>query len=123
MSEHYAIHRNIIYDWSVRVHAGQAELRGNYSVLIFLGDVPEDSKQWRMADTLVGTSEILAGRSGYGSDSGETIVEGFVYLNQALTRAPIASLEANEVVPYLKDKLAWRVSQVRSTAMDPTRPT
>lgn len=120
-------------DWRVDIQSAKYALGGNYSVIsefghrtahlsarsaqhvvVFLGDVPEDPKEWRMAPTFVGSNEVMVPSSL--KTPKEVMVEGVVFLNLALARSPLTKYDAATVVPYLKDKLEWRVLRVRRPA-------
>lgn len=107
------------WDWSVRVRERKFELGRSFTVLIFLGSVPENPGEWNTSKHLVGKNHVFA-NSASGScqncrQQNDIIHEGFVHLNRGLARlAPqIASPYKPEVViPYLKENLQWRVVDV-----------
>lgn len=88
------------------------ELGENFSVLFFVGDVPEDPTQWHTSSSYIGSSYTYV-TSGY--KVSESLGEDFVYLNSAIAkRSGLSSYEPNEVVPYLRDSLHWRIQIVRA---------
>ncbi|KAG9009285.1 hypothetical protein FRB90_008450 [Tulasnella sp. 427] len=108
-------------DWAVRIRVNKYQLKGSFSVLIFLGDIPEDSKAWMSSPSYVGAHRVF-GSVLYGeaeSDEPNAIAEGFVQLNQAIAeRSGLASFDAKEVVPYLKSNLGWRVQKSNRSVVD-----
>jgi len=107
---------NNLLDWRVRVLTPKYKLGGPYSILFFLGPVPDQDSQFRNAETLIGSVEVFANnrvdRCANCRGHSELTYEGLVYLNQALARSPIHQYDPREVVPYLKKNLHWRVTQV-----------
>lgn len=111
--------------WTARVRCNHHDLQGSFSIFLFLGDVPADSKRWRRAPTYVGADDVfLMGEETKkhcdnckGSDApapGPLIsyVEGYIHLNDALKKANLPSLESDVVAPYLQKNLHWRVKRI-----------
>ncbi|KAF5309942.1 hypothetical protein D9619_010204 [Psilocybe cf. subviscida] len=120
MDQHSQSHG--VWDWTARIHASQTELKCSYNVIIFTGSPPEDPKEWLICPQFVGklAVHVPAGR-GYGRRmrSDNDIVEGFVHLSQAIAqRSGLASLEPEQVVPYLKQSLTWRVQELDDTPVE-----
>lgn len=91
-------------------------------MLIFLGDVPEDHLNWRTSPSLVGSHFAFAnsvpGQCSNCSEQAEIVIEGFVHLNRAIAKlSDISSYDPSEVVPYLQDKLHWRIQGVRMISL------
>lgn len=105
-----------LVDWRVRVLTPKYKLGGPYSILFFLGPVPDQESQFRNAETLIGSVEVFANnrvdRCANCRGHSDLTYEGLVYLNHALSRSPIHEYNPSEVVPYLKQNLHWRVTQV-----------
>ena len=109
---------NVINDWSTRIHVKKYELSGSFSVLIFLGKVPEDPEQWGTAPSFVGAHyafvNSVAGQCDNCRSQADLVVEGFVHLTVALAElSGLPSYEPSVVRPYLKDNLSWRIQSVR----------
>jgi tyrosinase len=106
-------------EWSVRIRCNEFELGGSFSVLIFVGTVPDDPKQWLTSPSCVGIHDVYAGSAPHDSDSrGDCEVEGYVRLKGGLLEQLGASeLTPDVVVPYLKSELHWRVLNVSFTLM------
>lgn len=99
------------WTWTTRIRCNDSEVGGSFSILIFIGEVPEDPKEWRKSSTFVGSEDI------FGSEQSEANanldVEGFVHLNHALAKHSASrSLDPKDVVPFLEHKLQWRVQKV-----------
>jgi tyrosinase len=110
--------------WTARVRCNHHDIQGSFSILLFVGDVPEDPKKWRRAPTYAGSNDIfLMGAEAKqhcancrGSDAPApapliSYVEGYIHLNDALKRAKLPSLESDVVAPYLQKNLHWRVKK------------
>jgi len=110
----YAIREKpVIYDWGARIDAKKFELGHGYAVLIFLGEDPGDEEHWRTCPSFMNsaTDERANCRK-----QEELVVEGFVHLNEAITKhSGLSSYEPSVVTPYLKNNLHWRVQSVRSS--------
>jgi tyrosinase len=106
-------------EWSVRIRCNEFELGGSFSVLIFVGTVPDDPKQWLTSPSCVGIHDVYAGSAPRDSGSrGDCEVEGYVGLNRGLLEQLGAiELTPDVVVPYLKSELHWRVQSVSYTLM------
>ena len=111
-----------ITEWSVRITSKQFELGGSFSVLIFLGDVPANPKEWFASPTLVGSFDALVNSTPEVCANCQTLTEveisGFVYLNEAIknTNDDQASFHPDYVVPRLTKDLSWRVLKVSATS-------
>lgn len=111
-------------EWVARVRCSEHALGGSYSVLIFLGPVPDFPDDWQASPYLVGMHGVYTYSSGgYGSvkedkagDEEDDEVEGFVELDDALLRSGVPSLREADVAPYLHDHLDWRIQTVRRPA-------
>lgn len=103
--------------WTARIRLDHHEVTSSFSVLLFLGEVPEDPKQWRKAPSYVGADDVFVNTARENCENCSrpvSEVEGFVHLNGAIMKHPeVRSLEPEKVKPYLKDNLHWRVKKVR----------
>ncbi|KZV73173.1 photo-regulated tyrosinase [Peniophora sp. CONT] len=117
-SNAYVDHQNI-WDWTVRIQVDKHALPSTFSVLIFLGDVPEDSKKWRKAPSFVGSFSAFA-HSMARHRGGPQLAQGFVHLNRVLARTPdVHGFDPEDVQPYLREHLQWRVMCADGTVVDP----
>jgi tyrosinase len=115
---------NVIHDWTARIHFKSFELfelGQSFSVLIFLGDVPDDPSQWMKAPSYVGSHVALvnsaAEQCGNCQSQIDTVSEGFVHLNSVLARrSGLSSFEPDVVTPYVRENLHWRIRAVRHCA-------
>ncbi|KAI0065560.1 photo-regulated tyrosinase [Artomyces pyxidatus] len=108
---------NTIYDWTARILFKKYELGGSFSVLIFLGTVPDDPAQWRTSPSFVGThSAFVNGSSDLCANCrnhADTKTEGFVHLDPVIAKnSGLGSFDPDVVVPYLERELSWRVQKV-----------
>ena len=109
---------SVVNDWTTRIHFKKYELGLSCAVLIFLGHVPENPKDWRTAPTYVGSHHSFVNSAASQCDNcrsqGEVVVEGFVHLNSYIAKkSGLSSYEPREVIPYLKNNLHWRIQAVR----------
>jgi len=103
-------------DWTARVQFKQHELGESFDVLLFLGTVPDDPKEWCASPNLVGCSNAFvnsaAAQCGNCQREANTVVEGFVHLNKSITSGSgLESLDPTVVAPYLTKNLHWRVQK------------
>jgi tyrosinase len=54
---------HIVYDWTARIEVKKYEVGGSFLVLLFLGVVPDDPRQWRSSPNFVGAHHVFANRS------------------------------------------------------------
>lgn len=109
----------VIQDWTARIHFKKYELRQSFSVLLFLGAVPEDASQWRTCPSFVGAHVAFvngsADQCANCREQADLVTEGFVHLNNAIAKlSGLPSFEPDVVPPYLRENLHWRVQAVRS---------
>ena len=105
------------WDWTARVEFKKHELGGSFSVLIFLGEVPEDPKQWNVSPAYVGGVyafvNSVTGRCANSGNQADAVQEGFVHLNTGISQhSGLGSLDPDAVEPYLAKALKWRVQKV-----------
>ncbi|KAI0297677.1 hypothetical protein BC826DRAFT_149310 [Russula brevipes] len=126
-AEHGREGPKVVHDWTVRIHAKKYELGQSFSVLVFLGDVPDDAAQWRTCASFVGAHSAFVhagGEAGYGYGGGggggrDSVTEGFVHLNNTIAkRSGLPSFEPSAVRPYLRENLNWRVQGNDRAAVD-----
>ncbi|KAH9980146.1 photo-regulated tyrosinase [Lactifluus volemus] len=113
---------SVVHDWTVRIHVKKYELRKSFTVLIFVGPVPDEPSQWRKASSYVGShSTFVNGSADQCANcraQADVVTEGFVHLNRALGRhSGLSSYEPQVVSPYLRENLHWRVQAVDRSAI------
>ena len=106
-----------MWDWTARVEFKKYELGISFSVLIFLGQVSENPREWRISPNYVGGHHAFVNSAANSCancrNQQELVVEGFVHLNHAIVKhSGLGSLEPNVVGPYLTHNLHWRVQKV-----------
>jgi tyrosinase len=117
---------NAVHDWTARIHFKKYELGGSFAVLIFLGDVPADAKQWRTCPSYIGSHSAFvnsaASQCSNCRSQENTIVEGFVHLNSGIAKySGLNSYEPEKVTPYLKQNLHWRIQAADRSAVEPAK--
>ena len=108
----------MIHDYTIRIRFKKYELGESFAVLIFLGEVPNDPEQWRRCHAFVGTHYAFvnsaANQCGNCRNQADVYSEGFVHLSSTIAkRSGLSSYEPEEVLPYLKENLHWRIQAVR----------
>ena len=109
-----------LFDWTARIECEKYELGRSFSVLLFLGEVPEASEEWQLCSSFVGAYHVfvnsVAERCANCSSQVEFVAEGFVHLDhKILQHSGLHSLEPDVVEPYLTQTLQWRVQTVMSS--------
>ncbi|KAG8938502.1 hypothetical protein FRC03_007189 [Tulasnella sp. 419] len=103
-------------DWVARIRSKLFQFEKSYTVLLFFGEPPADEHNWRTSDQFVGSSFVFANSSPESCDNcierTDAIVEGFIDLTPYLKRIYPDSLDPEIIVPYLKDKIHWRIQKV-----------
>ncbi|KAK0450230.1 photo-regulated tyrosinase, partial [Armillaria borealis] len=114
--------RNSFYDWTARIRVKKYGLGGSFSVLIFLGEVPEDPQLWHSSPSFVGAHHAFVNSAADQCENcrsqADLIIEGFVDLESAIAkRSGLRSFDPAVVEPYLKRELSWRVQKAGGTAV------
>ncbi|KIP02312.1 hypothetical protein PHLGIDRAFT_20489 [Phlebiopsis gigantea 11061_1 CR5-6] len=100
-------------DWSVHIRVKQYEYGKNFTVFVFLGDVPGNSDEWYSAPSYAGDFNVMVYGVEERGKGNDIFVQGVVHLNRTIAaRSGLPSFDEDEVVPYLKEKLSWRVRTV-----------
>ncbi|KAJ7501098.1 tyrosinase [Mycena galericulata] len=112
-----------VWEWTARIQVKKYEVGGSFLVLLFLGSVPDDPKQWRTSSQFVGAHHVFANsvpdRCANCRANRDAEVEGFVHLNDGIIEhSHLGSLEPDVVAPYLKQNLHWRVQKAGGEAVD-----
>ncbi|KAI0373661.1 tyrosinase [Pilatotrama ljubarskyi] len=116
---------NLPWEWSVRIRVKKYEVGSSFAVLIFLGGVPEDPKDWYTAPTYVGAHHAFVNsapqRCANCRRQASAVTEGFVHLNESIAKiwAPLNSPDSETMRQYLRSQLSWRVRKVDGTALAP----
>ncbi|KAG8891242.1 hypothetical protein FRC00_014037 [Tulasnella sp. 408] len=110
-------------DWTARIHVNKYAVGCSFSVLIFIGPVPEDPTQWRTSESYVGAEHVFVNSQAEECENcrntAEAELEGFVHLNKAIAaRSGLNSFDRAVVEPYLKENLAWRILKVDGSTTD-----
>ncbi|KIM38482.1 hypothetical protein M413DRAFT_75996 [Hebeloma cylindrosporum] len=116
-THHYVPPNHGLWDWTARIEFRKYELGVSFSVLLFLGEVPEDPEQWLVCSNFVGAHHAFvntaAGQCANCRNQGTLVEEGFVHLNHAIAEhSGLGSLDPEVVEPYLTEQLQWRVQKV-----------
>jgi Tyosinase C-terminal domain len=110
--EHGEEPQNVVREWAANIRFAKHELGRTFSVVIFLGDVPEDPWQWFNSPSFVGFAYAYA--ESLSNHNCKCMIHDVVYLESVIAkRSGLSSYDPSEVIPYLKDNLQWRIQTVR----------
>lgn len=105
-------------EWVANIRVKKYALNGPFFIHIFLGEFNPDPFSWSFEPNLVGTHCILARSDGaycVPCSSNEQVT-GTIPLTSALldviSQGKLNGLDPSEVVPFLQQNLAWRVTLV-----------
>ncbi|KAI0712434.1 photo-regulated tyrosinase [Earliella scabrosa] len=111
------------WEWTARIRFKKYALGCSFSVLLFLGEVPEDPAEWRMSPNYAGAHHAFVNsapqRCANCRRQAELVIEGFVHLNEAIaSHSGLGTFDPDAVKPYLQENLHWRVQKVDGTVVD-----
>ncbi len=106
-----------IWDWTARIHVKKYAVGSSFSVLLFLGEVPENPADWRTSPHYAGAHHAFVNSAPQQCANcrrqQELVIEGFVHLNEAIAaHSGLGTFEPDAVQPYLQENLHWRVLKV-----------
>ncbi|KAI9886218.1 MAG: hypothetical protein M1823_001953 [Watsoniomyces obsoletus] len=112
-------------EYIANIRVQKHALDGSFFVHIFLGDYSPDAFAWAFEPNLVGSHCVFQKDPGACSKcdvaNNEVEVTGVIPLTTALLESikqgKICSLDPEEVDPYLKENLHWRVSKMDDTSV------
>lgn len=111
---------NSYLDWTARIHVKKYALGGSFSVLLFIGEVPEDPEEWYTSPSFVGAHSAFVNGSAERCENCRVqreagiVTEGFVHLNNGIIRnLRVSSFDEDVMEPLLKENLHWRIQKVR----------
>jgi tyrosinase len=106
-------------DWFIRVRVKKFQFGQSFTILFFLGSVPEDIAEWRTSPHLVGShSEFVNSDPEHCAnckDNANLITEGFVGLDDLLERLGHATSSEEEIEKYIHDQIHWRIQKIDGT--------
>ena len=107
-----------LWDWTARVNVKKFEIGTSFSILFFLGSVPENPKEYLISPNLVGAHHEFVNstseRCANCKVQEDVVDEGFVHLDRGILElGNLFSLDSDKVEPYLKKELHWRTVRVR----------
>ncbi|KAI0374143.1 Di-copper centre-containing protein [Pilatotrama ljubarskyi] len=103
-----------VLHWSAHITAKKYALGGSFEILVFLGAVPDDPREFCTSPSYVGSYSAFVNsepeRCANCVRQGNITIGSAVSLNDAIMNAAeVSSFDPDEVVPYLKRELHWRV--------------
>jgi tyrosinase len=111
------------WEWTARIEFKKYELGTSFSVLLFLGHVPENPRELRISPNFVGGHHAFVNSAANSCTNcrhqRDLVEEGFVHLNHGIVKlSGLGSLEPDVVVPYLTQNLHWRVQKSNREVVD-----
>ena len=105
------------YDWTARIRVKKFEVGCSFQVILFLGTVPTDPKQWILSPTVAGTYCVLVNEDVSNCancvSQSEFVEQGYIHLNRGITKlSGLGSLNPAGVVDYLTANLHWKAQKV-----------
>jgi len=108
-------------DWFIRIRAKKYQLKQSFTVLFFVGQVPNDAAHYRSSPNLIGSHVEFVNsdpeRCANCKDSANSITEGFIELDTALERLGHGAKTEQEIEKYLQDNLHWRIQRIDGTVV------
>jgi tyrosinase len=83
-----------------------------YNVLIFVGDVTGEAKDWLSLDTFAGISATLGGANMNSDQKATTTVDITSSVENAIAKGSIKDNSLEAVTKYLKEQMRWRIELV-----------
>lgn len=112
-------------EWVANIHAKKQALNSTFFIDLFLGDAPTDTTTWSYASNLVGTMSVFASPGGAmaGMDMSAGHTSGTIPLTSALAQkvgsGELASLEPQDVEPYLLKNLHYGIIMADGLVVEP----
>lgn len=105
------------HEWMARIRVKQFALETSFSLLIFLGEAPEDPADWHTSPRYVGAHHAFVNGASQDCDNcraqADLVIEGFVNLNDAIaTHSGLDTFAPERVKPYLETNLHWYIQKV-----------
>ena len=102
----------------MRVVFKKLEIGHSFSILLFLGSIPEEPEEYLTSPYFVGAHHAFVNSAAAHcqncQNQAELVEEGFVHLSRGiLQHGHLDSLDAEVVEPYLTKDLHWRAVEVR----------
>ena len=98
------------FDWTVRIQSSVGALNSSYTVLLFIGPIPEDAGDYHVSSSYVGSHSVWTSALMHDDAA---VAESFVHLNDALSqRSGLSSTDPEVVEPFLTQNIGWRVVKV-----------
>jgi tyrosinase len=103
-------------DWFIRVRVKKFQLKQSFTILFFLGPVPEDVAEWRTSEYLVGSHGEFVNSNPEScancKENGDAITEGFIGLDDRLEEMGHGKKTEEQIENYITENIHWRVQKV-----------
>jgi hypothetical protein len=104
-------------DWFIRIRVKKFQLKQSFSILIFLGPVPDKVEQWRSSPNLVGNHSEFVNSNPESCPSclenANAITEGFIDLDSSLERLGYGRKTEEQIEKFIHDQISWRIQKVK----------
>jgi len=108
-------------DWFIRVRVKKFQFGQSFTILFFLGAVPEDVAQWRTSPHFIGShGEFVNSDPEHCANCKENanmITEGFIDLDNSLERLGHGNNTEQEIEKYIQDEIHWRIQKIDGTTV------
>lgn len=104
-------------EWSARIRAVKGDLKDISSVLIFVGERPDNEKDFLTSPNYLGSFDpfvnALTAQCSNCADTQDESVQGFVHMSSGLVERDVDIHDIGAVEVYLRKNLNWAVRKVR----------
>lgn len=109
-----------VTEWTVEIRCKQYECGGSFSVLLFLGDIPDDPTE-RLA-SCIGSFDAFVNENpeecSNCQDRLDDTIQGFVHITSAIARRyNPGTYDPDNIAPLLTRDLKWRVQKIDGTVV------
>ncbi|KAK8151449.1 hypothetical protein BKA80DRAFT_322963 [Phyllosticta citrichinensis] len=110
-------------EYSVNYKIDKVALGGSGSIFVFLGPYNNNPDEWRSDESLLGASGLFVGTAMAPGRSGNTALYGSIPITNTLEKrvsnGDVPCMDANEMIPFLQQNMAWAVTAVSSSTANP----
>ncbi|KAK7533041.1 uncharacterized protein J3D65DRAFT_558533 [Phyllosticta citribraziliensis] len=110
-------------EYSVNYKIDKFALGGSGSIYVFLGPYNNNPDEWRSDESLLGASGLFVGTAMAPGRSGNTALYGSIPITNTLEKrvsnGDVPCMDANEMIPFLQQNMAWAVTAVSYSTTNP----
>ncbi|KAK7614604.1 hypothetical protein BKA81DRAFT_405807 [Phyllosticta paracitricarpa] len=106
-------------EYSVNYKIDKFALGGSGSIYVFLGPYSGNPDEWRSDESLLGASGLFVGTAMAPGRPGNSALYGSIpitnNLEKRVSNGDVPCMEANDMIPYLQQNMAWAVTAANGT--------